>query len=131
MAFTTALIPTKTRSGATGKTPPKATTSELHVKKKKLRKMVLPTINDEEEEKRMNNLFLRRKKVVNKDALNIPTEDVQEGSRLISTSLLNKLMDKSFITDVLQKQVEVEVIGEAIKAPYVVGTLGMAEEAAT
>lgn len=52
------LILTKTISEANGKTPSKETTYELHVEKKKLRKMVLLAINDEEEEKRMNNLLL-------------------------------------------------------------------------
>lgn len=41
---------TKTRSGSTSKTPRKTNTYELPVKKKKLRKMVLPIVDDEEEE---------------------------------------------------------------------------------
>lgn len=47
MASTTVLIPTKTRSEATSKTPHKATTSELPVKKKRLRMMVLPAVDGE------------------------------------------------------------------------------------
>lgn len=52
MASTTFLMPTKTRSGATGKTPQKITTYDLvePVMKKKLRKMVLPEVDDEKEE---------------------------------------------------------------------------------
>lgn len=68
-------------------------------------------------------------KVLNKDTLNIPIEDVQEGSRLISTPLLNKAVDTPSITEVLQKKVEAEIVEEAVKGPYVVGISGMAEEA--
>lgn len=64
-------MPTKTRSGATGKTPQKTTTSELSIKKKKkLRKMVLPEVDNDEEEEDEQPLF-KRTKVVNKVALNI------------------------------------------------------------
>lgn len=48
-------MPTKIRSGGTGKTPHKTSysiTIDAHVKKKKLRKMILPydIIEEEEEE---------------------------------------------------------------------------------
>lgn len=72
---TTVLMPTKTKSGATGKTPHKTTSYELPVKKKKLRKIELSTVHDEDDEED-EQLFLKEKKVVNKDALNIPQEDV-------------------------------------------------------
>ena len=109
MASTTILMPTKSTSGATGKTPQKTTSSELHVKKKKLRNMVVPAIDDEEEEQYEQPL-IKRKKVVNKDALNIPTKDVQEGARLISIDLLTKSMEKPSISKALLKHVEDEVM---------------------
>lgn len=43
-------MPTKIKSGATGNSPHKTTTFELLVNKKKLRKMVLPFVDDEEVE---------------------------------------------------------------------------------
>lgn len=58
VASTTVLMPTKTRSGAIGKTPQRTTTSELSVKKKKLRKMMLPSIDDEKKNM-MDKLCLR------------------------------------------------------------------------
>lgn len=60
----------KTRSGAYGKTYHKRTTSELPVKKKKLRKTVLPKVDEEEKDNELP--LIKRTKALNKAALNLP-----------------------------------------------------------
>lgn len=128
MAYTTILMPTNNRSGSTSKTSWKITTFELPVKNKKLRKMVLPVVDDEEEDEQP---LIKMTKVLNKDALNIPAEDVQEGERLIATAILNKAMEMPYIFEVLLKHVEDEVVAEAMekgaKGASVVGTYDMVE----
>lgn len=95
ISSTSVLMSTKTRSGATGKTSQKATTYELSIKKKKLRKMVLPDVDDNNKEEDEQPL-VKRTKVMNKDALNIPTKDVQKGATLIVTALISLILLKFF-----------------------------------
>lgn len=125
---TTFLIPTNTIIGATEKTPEQATTFELHVKKNRLRKTVLPDSDNEEEDEDEKPL-IRRTKVVNKDTLNIYVEDVQEGPRLIVVALLNEAMYKPSFVEALQKKTE--VLEMEAERPSVVGTSDLAEKVAT
>lgn len=129
MAYTTILMPTNNMSGSTSKTSWKITTFELPVKNKKLRKMALPGVDDDEEEDEQP--LIKMTKVLNKDALNIPAEDVQEGEILIATAILNKAMEMPYIFEVLLKHVEAEVVEEVMekgaKGASVVGTYDMVE----
>lgn len=71
----------------------------------------------------------RRKKVVNKDILNISFEDAQEGTRLIYVSLLNNEMDKPSFVEALRKKND--ALGNKVGCIYVVSTFDLVEEAAT
>lgn len=92
-------IPTMTRSEAIGKTPQNETTYVLAelVKKKKLGKISMPEVDKEEKYDDDEQPLVKRTKVVSKVSLNIFVEYIQEGSKLIASTLLNQAMDKPFI----------------------------------
>lgn len=109
MVSSAVLMLSKTRSGATGKTPQKTSSSVKLTPTKKVRKIILPVEEEvvvvvvEEEEKEDNSLLSRMIKEAKKLVQYLMKETVVEGAKLITFALMVKVMEIISDAKVLMK----------------------------
>lgn len=92
--YTIVLIPTKTRSRATRKTPQKINSSYVKpTPPKKVRKMILHVEEVKEEAKEDNHSLVWKSKEVNKLSHELMKESIEEGENLITYALRDKALE--------------------------------------